>query len=448
MPIKTTMNPLHLFVPITRMEERPDGLLLEGFCYENAVVGDGWNLKRSALEAATPDYTEYSNIREMHQPSAVGTADAEGCGVEWNDNGCFMRALIVDTDAIKKCTTGVYKGFSVGVRPTVVRGKDVETCLWYETSLVDRPADPGARFSIVRAEGIAEEGPGEIEVEAYATDEPLPIERAARDEAERIAREAAEADTIRRGIFADKMKQRENPTRRGLAFSTLSDSMYRILNDSTIADTDAAVREAIQEFADYVAPLIVEARQQAQARADALAEAVASLPDDLYYGEGIESSPEGDANTTPPDIITRFAEATRIGVESLAEITRVAGERDTALTRITGLETELSTAREDITRRVAEITAKDATIAARDAEIKRLGNMTDPRQETPVRFHGSEREFMANRAADNTKETQVVEEARTEIARLTTELENEKDEKKRVAGIAQLNRLRGIIANG
>lgn len=167
--MKRKMKPLNLFVPITRTEKRDNGLLVEGYCYVNAECGDGINLTRKAMEAAASDYMKWGAVREMHGPSAAGTAES----VEFDDKGAFLRALIVDKDAIDKVEAKVYKGFSVGVRGKVMRGNKVESCDWIENSLVDRPADPDAVFAIARAENA---DTSEADVEVLDEEE---IERAA-----------------------------------------------------------------------------------------------------------------------------------------------------------------------------------------------------------------------------------------------------------------------------
>lgn len=152
---------IHLYVPILRYD--PEKGIAEGYCFVNEVVdGEGGiRLKRSAMEEATRDYLRFGAVREMHQPHAAGTAspanDEERCGVFWDQKGAYLRALVVDPVAKEKCRTGVYKGFSVGVRPTLMRGKDVDVCRWAEVSLVDRPKDPDALFSVYRAAVTGEE---------------------------------------------------------------------------------------------------------------------------------------------------------------------------------------------------------------------------------------------------------------------------------------------------
>lgn len=166
-----TMKPMSLYFPISRIDE--EKRIVEGIAFANEVVdGEGGiRLRASAMENATADYMKYGTIRSMHQPSAAGTAVpndpeiAALCGVTWSDVGgkrvATLRSYISDDNDWKKVKDGTYKGYSVGVAPKVMRGKNVESCTWYETSLVDRPKDPGALLTTFRVDGM----PDEVEVE-------------------------------------------------------------------------------------------------------------------------------------------------------------------------------------------------------------------------------------------------------------------------------------------
>jgi hypothetical protein len=219
---------LRAFIAITRVDE--ENRVVEGYAAVNeAVAGDKYKLTRSALQSATPDYTTWGAVREMHQPSAVGTCNdngqTEGLGVEWDDKGAFLRCKIVDEAAWEKVKQGVYKGFSVGVRcDKVERGNEVTACTWVETSLVDRPADPDAKIMAFRCD---DEG-----------DEPT---------AERVEAHVAEMD--QRGAFADCAKVSEKWRLRYAAFDWLNSCL--IWPATRPADEEAHARECIAEFEVY-----------------------------------------------------------------------------------------------------------------------------------------------------------------------------------------------------
>jgi hypothetical protein len=147
----------HLFVPIARTEEHEDYTIVEGHAYVNSrVKSDRYNLLRSTMESMVGGWmTDGPSIKEMHR-----AASSAGVGIdqEWDDKGLKITAKIVDTEARKKVKHGVYRGFSVGVIPTKLRGDDVLEGRMPEISLVDRPADPEARFACVRSEdGLPDE---------------------------------------------------------------------------------------------------------------------------------------------------------------------------------------------------------------------------------------------------------------------------------------------------
>lgn len=242
MPKKTLLSPLYFDAKITRRDD--ESRIVEGYCFVNEIVpGEGGiRLKRSAMEAATPDYEKWSNIREMHQPKAIGTARGEGVidgekvelGVQWDDKGCFIRCKVVDDEAWKKCQEGVLQAFSIGVRPTVVRGKDVESCTWFDTSLVDRPKDPDTP-AFVRSEGTP------VEVDDLEADVNDNIE-----------------DEVR-GEFKKLIDQREPVTLRSAAIDALSTVLYNIsfgwdVNRSADEKVKAA-KVALKEFESYAIPL-------------------------------------------------------------------------------------------------------------------------------------------------------------------------------------------------
>ncbi|HXP29717.1 MAG TPA: XkdF-like putative serine protease domain-containing protein [Stellaceae bacterium] len=124
-----------------------------GYASTEALDQQGEIVRLEALEAALPEYMRFANIREMHQPSAVGVAHEAAV----DGKGLWLGARVVDERAWEKVKAGVYKGFSIGGSVTardpqnrmIITGVDLT-----EISLVDRPANPEAVFEMVkRAEG-------------------------------------------------------------------------------------------------------------------------------------------------------------------------------------------------------------------------------------------------------------------------------------------------------
>ncbi|MGH7122409.1 MAG: HK97 family phage prohead protease, partial [Acetobacteraceae bacterium] len=136
---------LNLFWPLRKIDE--DRREVYGYASTEARDSQGEIVRREALEAALPAYMRFANIREMHQPSAVGVA----LDAAVDDKGLYLKARIVDDDAWVKVREGVYKGFSIGGRVTrrdpddarIITGVELA-----EISLVDRPANPEAVFAL------------------------------------------------------------------------------------------------------------------------------------------------------------------------------------------------------------------------------------------------------------------------------------------------------------
>lgn len=142
-----------LFAEINKTEELDDGTLkVWGYASTANVDSDGETITSDAMKNALPDYMKFGAVREMHQPSAAGTAIEASVD---SDGRTFFGAHVVDPVAVKKVQSGVYKGFSIGgkvtkrddLNKTIITGLRL-----VEVSLVDRPANPDAVFTCYKAE--------------------------------------------------------------------------------------------------------------------------------------------------------------------------------------------------------------------------------------------------------------------------------------------------------
>lgn len=148
---------------LSKTEEQDDGTIkVWGYASADTEDSDGEIITADAMKAALPGYMKWGAVREMHQAKAAGTA----IEAEVQDDGkTWFGAHVVDTEAVKKVKAGVYKGFSIGGKVTardelnksVIKGLNL-----IEVSLVDRPANPDAVFTMYKAEGLEEEPAGEI----------------------------------------------------------------------------------------------------------------------------------------------------------------------------------------------------------------------------------------------------------------------------------------------
>ena len=137
--------------------EQDDGTIrIEGIASTPARDDSDEIITADAMRGAQDDYMKWGAIREMHGPSAAGTALA----MDIDENGTTKMVVhIVDPGAIKKVQSGVYKGFSVGGKVLARDPKDRRTITkikLIEVSLVDRPCNPEARLDMWKAADAAE----------------------------------------------------------------------------------------------------------------------------------------------------------------------------------------------------------------------------------------------------------------------------------------------------
>ncbi len=158
-----------------------DGVLyLEAIAADETVDVDGeifdyssskpnveeWSQDAEETTKSSGQEVSYGNVRAQH--GSTGAASAAGCvsdPIVFDDKKKQIRTVIkvVDPDAINKVREGIYKG--VSFRGPVVgrKWKDGKTNAWrytlgipYEISLVDLPANPNAKITVVKASGEEE----------------------------------------------------------------------------------------------------------------------------------------------------------------------------------------------------------------------------------------------------------------------------------------------------
>jgi phage head maturation protease len=158
---------MRVFAEITKVDE--EKRMVYGYASTIALDSQGERVSKAALEEALPDYMRFANVREMHQPSAVGVAKE----AEVDDTGLYLAAKVVDDTAWLKVKEGVYKGFSIGGKK-LAKTEDLITSLRLtEISLVDRPANPECVFDVFKAEEGGTQGDDTV---AKVDPDPLPPE--------------------------------------------------------------------------------------------------------------------------------------------------------------------------------------------------------------------------------------------------------------------------------
>jgi len=190
---------MRLYGELRKIEEQDDGTITVcGVASSGARDDAGEIVSPEAMKAAIPAFMAFPAIREMHQPSAAGTALK--CYVDPDNGATVLAAHIVDPIAVKKVQAGVYKGFSIGGKVLARDPKDpsiITAIKLNEISLVDRPCNPEASINMWNV----------------AADEPAPVQKSS---AEIIAdvtaalKRAGETVAETRAMVADIRKQRED----------------------------------------------------------------------------------------------------------------------------------------------------------------------------------------------------------------------------------------------
>jgi len=192
-----------MYAEIAKTEAQDDGTVkVWGYASSGAVDSDGETITPDCMKAAIPDYMKFGAVREMHDATkAAGTA----IEAEVQDDGrTWFGAHIVDPVAVLKVNTGVYKGFSIGGKVTerdTLDKKLIKGIKLYEVSIVDRPANPEAVITVMKAERTDEDDVEDLaELLDAGTVSPgklLALAKAAADEAAKNTAETqAEADKV------------------------------------------------------------------------------------------------------------------------------------------------------------------------------------------------------------------------------------------------------------
>ena len=143
------------YAEIVKYDKNEDGtLMVYGKATDDTLDLDSQICDPKWLDEAMPRWFKSGgNIREMHGPSAAGIAKE----YEAKNDGHYIGVHVVDPLAAKKVETGVYQGFSIGIKsPRVVRdakaanGRIIDGSI-IEVSLVDRPANPSAKLILAKS---------------------------------------------------------------------------------------------------------------------------------------------------------------------------------------------------------------------------------------------------------------------------------------------------------
>lgn len=283
-----------LYAEIAKMEAQDDGTVkVWGYASSETVDSDGETITAQAMKAAIPDYMKFGAVREMHGKSAAGTA----IEIKVEDDGrTFFGAHIVDPTAVLKVKSGVYKGFSIGgsvtqrdeLNKSIISGIKLS-----EISLVDRPANPEAVFTMIKMDDAdkAEKGDEETEKadeEDGAEDKPTDKENDKDDEGKDGETEKAELTAAEIALLktmlakADRGGKQDDEQKP----ETVEKSMYSV---KSLADIIQSLKWLIDDMewdGKQDEELVVQIKSSAKSLADSLvamtakeAEAIAEKAD-------------------------------------------------------------------------------------------------------------------------------------------------------------------------
>jgi hypothetical protein len=140
-----------------KFEEQSDGsVVVHGLCTSDAEDLDSQIIDLDFSRKGLADWAEsFGNVRQMHSTNLPPAGKAIEVDTSRPD-GVYLTARIVEPTAVKLVKEGVYSAFSVGIsKPRIVRDKVAKNGrvidgVFSEVSVVDFPALPSAKFTVVK----------------------------------------------------------------------------------------------------------------------------------------------------------------------------------------------------------------------------------------------------------------------------------------------------------
>jgi len=350
---------MRLYGSFEKIEEKDDGtLVVDGYASSEAVDSQGEIVKAQAIADALPDYMKFGAVREMHQASAAGTAIEAAVG---EDGRTYFSAHIVDPVACKKVQASVYKGFSIGGKVTkrdAANPKIITGIRLSEISLVDRPANPEATFSMYKAEGVDETE--EIETPTVET----PVKKSMYDVASLALALDSLASVTSNAAWEAKWEgdNSDLPAKLRAALTQLSPLLAVMAAEEgaeLVASTVVAVAEPVEAIVEVIAladktgDLAKKTAPKSQANKDKL-----QAIHDHAASMGADCTAAKSANT---------------GDLSKVDLQKVESERDEALAKVATLETEKANLEKKVTTLEAQPEPPKGVIRAIAVEAGNAG---------------------------------------------------------------------------
>lgn len=124
---------------------------------------EAWSDSSAETTKAAGQAVSYGNVRAQHGAQGAQNAAGTVChpiDFDDKDRRISLRIKVVDADAITKVQQGVYRGVSIKGRLVGKKWKDGKFYRYtvdpVEFSLVDKPANPSATITVVKADGTTE----------------------------------------------------------------------------------------------------------------------------------------------------------------------------------------------------------------------------------------------------------------------------------------------------
>jgi hypothetical protein len=154
----TGTGQMQIYAALTKAVEQPDGSLrVWGVASTEDLDDQNEIVRADAVREAIPDYMRFPCLREMHGLAAAGTTLELAVG---DDNVTRIIGRVVDEQAIKKIKSGTYRGFSLGgavLEREASNPRAISRLKLTEISLVDRPANAQATFTMWKASAPMEQ---------------------------------------------------------------------------------------------------------------------------------------------------------------------------------------------------------------------------------------------------------------------------------------------------
>jgi hypothetical protein len=370
-----------IYIPIERVDD--EKRMAYGYGHRGDLVDSfGTIIDLDSVKRCLPDYKKWRNVREMHEPSAVGRADE----ITVDEKGVYLGVYVGDDQAWRKVKDKIYRGFSIGGKKDYQENERLYLKRITEFSLVDRPSNDGCEVDEFRMAAAADEmnptnllqnnhdghpstgqeggetrmstekkeevkaGEAKVVAPAAAKVERSAEEKAA-DEAKDVQR-AAEVTTFIKRYSGEEISDAQTAA---YALSSIAYLYEKEKGEShpEAAEQIAQLMAVIENLKKFIASEIMEDD------AEVSVTLAAGKTDDVARG-GAEISKKNQAKLQ----IIHDHVATMGATCKGANVQKAAGEGDD-VQRIAALETEVGTLKADVTRMEGELKTKDE-------EIKRL----------------------------------------------------------------------------